>query len=81
MDYLSVDTFLTFSPSVENISFPVTIVDDLVDEPSEEFFAELMLITVTNVTINPESATVTINDDDGEWFVLLLTLFHSTSTA
>ena len=78
MDYLPVDRLLTFSPSVSAINVSVTIIDDSVDELPETFFADLELITVTNVTIDPERATVTIEDNDGEWFVLSLKLFHSS---
>ena len=72
MDYEEVDTLLTFSPTVSTISVPVTIINDLVDEPQEEFEAELELITVTNVTVAPAVATVLIEDDDGEWFHIFI---------
>ena len=69
MDYLEVDTLLTFGPTVSTILVPVTIINDLVDEPREEFEAELELITVSNVAIAPSIATVIIN---GEWLHILI---------
>ena len=68
MDYEEVDTLLTFNPTVSTILVPVTIINDLVDEPEEEFEAELELITVTIMRAAPDMATVLIDDDDREWF-------------
>ena len=72
MDYLEVDTLLTFGPTVSTISVPITIINDLVDEPQQEFEADLELITVSNVVIAPSIATVIIEDDDGEWLHILI---------
>ena len=67
MDYLEVDTLLTFSPTVSVISVPVIINNDLVDEPQEEFEAELEVIAAPFVVVAlPDLATVIIEDDDGE---------------
>ena len=56
---------LTFSPSLTLATLPITIVDDVLMEPMENFTAHLSLRTdVNNVTIRPETAVVNVIDND-----------------
>ena len=60
-----------FSNSVRQLSFNVSIVDDMIQENNENFTANLTLSPAdrarlgNRVTVDPVSATVTIQDDDG----------------
>ena len=60
-----------FSNSVRQLSFNVSIVDDMIPENDETFTANLTLSPAdrarlgNRVTVNPDLATVTIEDDDG----------------
>ena len=60
-----------FSNSVRQLSFNVTIVNDVIPEDDETFIANLTLLPAdqarlrNRVTVQPDSATVTILDDDG----------------
>ena len=60
-----------FSDSVRQLSFNVSIVDDMIPENDETFTANLTLLPAdrarlgNRVTVNPDLATVTIEDDDG----------------
>ena len=61
------DVVLTFNNDVRRQSFNVTIIDDSLFEPTEEEFTlKLVLMqSLPNVEIDPESADITIVDDDG----------------
>lgn len=65
-DYLSVTSRqLTFSPSSNLVTVPVTIIDDSLTEPTENFTARLSLQTeVNNVTVLPDLAEIIITDND-----------------
>ena len=60
-----------FSNSVRQLSFNVSIVDDMIPEDDENFTARLILAPAdrtrlgTRVTVDPDLATVTIEDNDG----------------
>ena len=60
-----------FSDSVRQVSFNVSIVDDMIPEDDEDFTARLTLAPAdrtrlgTRVTVDPGLATVTIEDNDG----------------
>ena len=60
-----------FSNSVRQLSFNVSIVNDMIPEDDEDFTASLTLSPAdrtrlgTRVTVDPDLATVTIEDDDG----------------
>ena len=60
-----------FSDSVRRLSFNVSIVDDMIPEDDEDFTASLTLSPAdrtrlgTRVTVDPDLATVTIEDSDG----------------
>ena len=62
-----------FSNSVRQLSFNVSIVNDMIPEDDETFIANLTLLPAdqarlrnNRVTVQPESATVTILDDEGK---------------
>ena len=60
-----------FSHSVRQLSFNVSIVNDAIPEDDEDFTARLTLLPAdqarlrNRVTVQPDSATVTIQDDEG----------------
>ena len=60
-----------FSISVRQFSFNVSIVNDMIPEDDEDFTASLTLVPAdrarlgTRVTVDPDLATVTIQDNDG----------------
>ena len=73
-DYVELTTNPLSTPFTENLreqSFRVTIVDDLLYEPTEEFTVSLELVDVVNfdanrVDVEPDEATVTIWDNDSK---------------
>ena len=62
-----------FSNSARQLSFNVSIVDDVIPENNEDFTASLTLSPAdrarlgNRVTVDPDLATVTIMDDDGKY--------------
>ena len=66
-----------FSNSVRQLSFNVSIVDDMIPENNENFTASLTLAPAdrarlgTRVTVDPDLATVTIEDNDGIYISML----------
>ena len=60
-----------FNNSVRQLTFSVPIVNDMIPEDDETFFANLTLLPAdqirlrNRVTVQPDSATVTILDDEG----------------
>ena len=52
---------------MRQISFNVSIVNDMIPEDDEDFTASLTLLPTvgSRVTVQPDLATVTIQDDDG----------------
>jgi len=60
-----------FSNSVRQLSFNASIVNDMIPEDDETFIANLTLSPAdqarlrNRVIVQPDSATVTILDDDG----------------
>ena len=75
-DYDALTGFLLgpFSDSVRQLSFNVSIVNDVIPEDDEAFIANLTLLPAdqarlrNRVTVQPDSATVTILDDEGTTF-------------
>ena len=75
-DYGALADFLLgpFSNTVRRLSFNVSIVDDVIPENNEDFTASLTLAPAdrarlgNRVTVDPDLATVTIMDDDGNYF-------------
>ena len=62
---------LEFSPSVMSITVPVTIVDDDILENPETFSA-VLTTGDPSVLLDPDVATVTINDNDSEIYTSYL---------
>ena len=58
---------LTFGPSTARIDIPVTVVDNNFYELTESFVATLSFPgdPVSRVSLSPESAQITIFDEDG----------------
>jgi len=60
-----------FNNDVRQLSFNVSIVNDMIPEGNETFIANLTLLPAdqarlgNRVTVQPDSATVTIQDDEG----------------
>ena len=66
-DYTSVSQDLTFQPGSDRQCVEVAIVND--DElENEEQFTVTITTEEDRVTLEPDSTTVTITDDDGEGF-------------
>ena len=73
IDYMELTTNPLSTPFTENLrsqSFNVAIVDDDIIEPTEDFTISLDLVSVVNfdssrVTVDPDLATITIVDDEG----------------
>ena len=66
-DYQSVNQTLTFSPTNTTITISVPILDDQVDEDREFFIVKLALVNEQqNVQIQPDEATVFVEDNDGK---------------
>ena len=64
-DYTSVSRMVTFSAGLSSASVSVPVTNDNVIEASEMFSGSLSAVT-ENVVIGPDTAYVTIMDDDGE---------------
>lgn len=65
-DFSSTTETLEFSSSATQLSVEIPIVDNLVREDIEQFFARLSLITTgTDTQLNPNEATIQIIDNDG----------------
>ena len=72
MDYASVNTTLaTFTTQQPRQCFNVTIIDDMLVETTEGFFANLTLVPTSvtiiddsRITVAPAQATVNITDND-----------------
>ena len=62
-DYTANSETITFAPGEQVKSFTVAILDDVLDEPQEEFFS-VTLSSPTNGTIFSGSAAVIIDDND-----------------
>jgi hypothetical protein len=61
-DYSAASGVVTFPPSSLSRTLPLSVVGDLVDEPSETF--QVTLSAPSGATIGDGQATVTITDDD-----------------
>ena len=72
-DYGALTGFLLgpFNESVRQLSFNVSIMNDMIPEEDETFIANLTVLPAdqarlgNRVTVQPDSATVTILDDEG----------------
>ena len=67
MDYISIGNLaLAFSASVLQINVPVAISEDNLVEIIENFTALLTNPNLPRLTVAPDTATVSIPNDDGE---------------
>ena len=74
-DYVALTNFRLgpFSNDVRQLSFNVSIVNDSIPEDSEMFRATLTLEGADQaelVTVSPDVATVTIQDNDGRYYAV-----------
>ena len=77
-DYQTVERELTFSSGMRRIPVSIPIQSDQIDEPNETFRAVLSQNPATStITLMPATATVTINDDDGETNISTLLIVKS----
>ena len=73
-DYSPVTRIVTFPSGVNTASLSISIMDDSIVEPTELFSARL-ITTEPNVVIGGDTATITIQDNDGE--IIVHTLFNA----
>ena len=68
MDYIQFSRILSFAACETRQCVNTTIVDDLVDEPVEEFDVTLerTLQLESRISLHPVDALVIINDDEGK---------------
>ena len=72
MDYMSIENqALAFSASVLQINVPLAISEDNLVEIIENFTALLTNPNLPRLTVAPDTATVSIPNDDGELQVTL----------
>ena len=79
MDYdEAVRVLLVFEPCSREACTTITIIDDLVDEPDEQFFIVLnrTVDLDTRITISPSEGEITIEDNDSK---LAFSQPHTTS--
>ncbi len=63
-DYSTISRIVTFSPGTTSVSVPVNLMEDDVQEESEDFTATIS--SPNGATLGtPTTATVTIMEDDG----------------
>ena len=66
-DYVSITSDLTFGPSSRKQCVLIPVTNDTVPEVPEHFSVVLSMRTpLAGVILTPDTATVVINDDDGE---------------
>ncbi|MFG1603906.1 Calx-beta domain-containing protein, partial [Actinoplanes sp. NPDC049265] len=65
-DYTSKTGVLTFEPGVTDLSANVPIVNDTVDEPTQDFSVTLSNALPKGVGIDQDTGQVEINDNDGD---------------
>ena len=74
-DYMLTTQLLTFNSAVIEQTVTVPIIDDTFFEFQERFFGDLTRISVANVILDPDEATVLINDNDGMLKVYLVSVY------
>ena len=83
MDYLELNTILSFAACETRRCVEVTIVDDLVDEPNEIFHYTLgrTIGLDPRISLNPVDGVVEIIDNDGNilCFMLMCVAVHFSS--
>ena len=70
-DYQSIGIVnLVFSADTTEIGTIIPIIDDVIDESTEQFFTRLNLVMIRpNIIVSPASATIQILDDDGTYVI------------
>ena len=78
-DYRTTTMTLVFSPTATSFTVPVVIIDDSYLENDEPFSTVVNLATADpSITITPNSATITIlNDDSESCFLTLCNIYIS----
>ena len=72
-DYQTATVTLVFSPTTTSFTVPVVIIDDSYLENDEPFHTVVNLATTdASINITPNSAIITILNDDSESFFLTL---------
>ena len=69
VDYATtVISTLTFSQSITRLVVRVPIIQDIIEEPTEQFFANLTIVENNGISVTVDSAVATVNitDDDSE---------------
>ena len=68
-DYSPIDELLTFSPSITSVTIPINIATSVLNEPEENFFADLTLVSSgdDNVILAPDEAEVRIPPIGGKF--------------
>ena len=71
MDYLTLNSILTFDACQTRRCTDVTIMDDLVDEPLEyfDFTLERTPDLDTRISLNPVDGRIAIVDNDGNYLI------------
>ena len=68
-DFQSVTELLTFNGDMRSHQVVVSVTDDSVNEPREQFSAGLEILTPgvgDTIHLIPDSTTISISDDDGQ---------------
>jgi len=66
-DYENTTADLRFGPSSRNQCVPIPLINDMVPETQEHFKVMLGMATpLPGIVLTPDTATIVINDDDGE---------------
>ena len=67
-DYAAVNRVITFEPGTSSLSVPITINEDVIDEPQETILVDLALDTsdFDDVQLDPDRAVVNIVSVGGE---------------
>ena len=66
-DYANTTADLTFGPHDRSQCVLIPLINDMVPENQEQFKVKLAMITpLPGIVLTPDTATIVINDDDGE---------------
>ena len=66
-DYVNTAVDLTFGPSNKTQCVLIPVINDMVPETLEQFRVKLAMTTpLPGIVLTPDTATIVINDDDGE---------------
>ena len=69
MDYIAVSESLIFGPGTNRVCHNVSILDDDVAEAQFEFLHLTLTTTDIGVALEPDSGTVSIEDDDSMYML------------